>query len=70
MTRPDLPRNAAEAAFSMDADFIDARRVYMANRGQWDAVFSAGPQASFAHNAAEIDRYVEIVDAFLGEVLR
>ena len=67
---PDLPRNAAEAAFSMDADFIDARRVYMANRGQWDAVFSAGPQASFAHNAAEIDRYVEIVDAFLGEVLR
>lgn len=67
---PDLPRNAAEAAVSMDADFIDARRVYMANRGQWDAVFSAGPQASFAHNAAEIDRYVEIADAFLGEVLR
>ena len=67
---PDLPRNAAEAAVSMDADFIDARRVYMANRGQWDAVFSAGPQASFAHNAADIDRYVEIVDAFLGEVVR
>lgn len=53
----------------MDAEFIDARRVYMANRGIWDAVFSAGPQVSFAHNAAEIDRYVEITDAFLGDVI-
>lgn len=67
---PDLPRNAAESAPSMDAAFIDARRVYMANRGIWDAVFSAGPQASFAHAAADIDRYVELADAYLGEVLR
>ncbi|MBL8708470.1 MAG: aminotransferase class III-fold pyridoxal phosphate-dependent enzyme, partial [Rhodospirillaceae bacterium] len=67
---PDLPRNAAESAPSMDADLIDARRVYLANRGIWDAVFSAGPQASFAHNAADIDRYVAHVDAFLGEIVR
>jgi glutamate-1-semialdehyde 2,1-aminomutase len=67
---PDLPRNAAEAARSIDTDFIDARRVFMANRGFWDAVASAGPQASLAHEAADIDLYVSLADDFLGEVLR
>lgn len=64
---PDLPRNAAEAIRSIDAELIDARRVYMANRGHWDAVVSAGPQVSFAHDSADIERYAEIADSFLGE---
>lgn len=65
---PQLPRNGLEAGRSLDSDFIDTRRVYMANRGIWDAVVSAGPQASFAHTTADIDRYLVAADAFLGEV--
>ena len=65
---PGLPDNGDEAARSLDYEFIEARRVYMANRGIWDAVSSAGPQASFAHTAADIDRYVAIANTFLHEI--
>jgi glutamate-1-semialdehyde aminotransferase len=64
-----LPRNYQESRISMDLDMLDARRVYMANRGYWDCIVSAGPQASFAHTPAEIDGYVELMRAFLGEVV-
>jgi glutamate-1-semialdehyde 2,1-aminomutase len=64
------PRNGAEAWPSMDYDFIDTRRLYLANRGIWDSVVSAGPQASFAHTAADIDRYVAEAALFLEEVVQ
>ena len=64
-----LPRNAAEAARSIDTELIDARRVFMANRGIWEAVASAGPQVSFAHVPADIDRYAAVADDFLGEIV-
>jgi glutamate-1-semialdehyde aminotransferase len=66
--KPVLPTNAAQAAESIDVALIDARRVFMANRGIWDAVVSAGPQVSFAHDAADIAHYLESADAFLGAV--
>ncbi len=66
--RPDLPRNGREAGLSIDKDLIAARRVYMANRGVWEAIWSAGTQVSFAHSRADLDRYLEVADAFLGEV--
>jgi glutamate-1-semialdehyde 2,1-aminomutase len=65
----DLPRNAIEALPSMDRDFSAARRLYMANRGIWDAISSAGPQVSFAHDAADIDRYIAVASDFLAEVV-
>lgn len=65
---PDLPRDGAEAWRSVDAPLIDARRLYLANRGLWDAVISAGPQASLAHGPADIDRYLAAVGDFLREV--
>lgn len=40
----------------------------MANRGIWDGILSAGPQVSFAHTEADIDRYVEVAGAFLAEL--
>ena len=64
----ELPVNGAEAARSLDGEIIDLRRVYMANRGIWDAVQSAGPQASLVHEARDIDRYLEVAGAFLGEL--
>ena len=66
--QPDLPRNAAEAERSLDYELIDARRVFMMNRGIWDAIASAGPAASFAHEPADIDEYVAAADAFLAEI--
>jgi glutamate-1-semialdehyde 2,1-aminomutase len=68
--KPHLPTNAAEASESMDIEMIDTRRVFMANREVWDAVVSAGPQVSFAHDADDIARYVTLADAFLGEIVR
>jgi glutamate-1-semialdehyde 2,1-aminomutase len=66
--RPDWPRNAEEGAASIDADFIDARRVFLANRGIWEAIASAGPAASFAHGEADIDRYLAVLAEFLDAV--
>jgi glutamate-1-semialdehyde 2,1-aminomutase len=66
---PALPRSYAEAALSLDAALIDARRVFMANRGIWDAVASAGPQASFAHTDRDIAAYLETADAFITAVV-
>lgn len=66
---PDLPRNHDGALASLDADFISARRVFMANRGIWDAVASAGPQTSFAHAESDVDAYLAAADEFLAELL-
>ena len=68
--QPRLPRSAAEASHSIETEMIDARRAFMANRGVWDAVASAGPQVSFAHGAEDIAGYVTLADAFLAEILR
>ena len=65
---PDLPRNGHEAGLSIDKDLIAARRVYMANRGVWEAIWSAGTQVSFAHSRADLDRYLEVAEAFLAEI--
>jgi glutamate-1-semialdehyde 2,1-aminomutase len=67
--KPHFPTTAAEASESMDIEMIDARRVFMANRGIWDAVVSAGPQVSFAHDAEDIARYVTLADQFLSEIV-
>ena len=66
---PSLPRNGSEAVRSLDYEFIDTRRVYMANRGTWDAVSSAGPQASFVHTPQHIERYVGAAGDYLHAVL-
>jgi glutamate-1-semialdehyde 2,1-aminomutase len=65
---PTLPRDGAAARRSIDVDLIDARRVFMANRGIWEAIATAGPAASFAHEAADIDAYVAVADAFLDAI--
>jgi glutamate-1-semialdehyde 2,1-aminomutase len=62
---PHLPRNAEESVCSLDRGFVDTRRLFMANRGIWEAVWSAGPAASFAHTFEDIDRYLTVADEFL-----
>jgi glutamate-1-semialdehyde 2,1-aminomutase len=65
---PELPRTAREAHISMDPLFSDARRVFFANRGVWDAISSSGPHVSFAHDAADIEVYLDILGDFLDEM--
>jgi glutamate-1-semialdehyde 2,1-aminomutase len=67
---PELPRDAREAAQSLDVELIDTRRLYMANRGVWDAIAGAGPAASFAHTAAEVDEYLRVLGLFLAALTR
>jgi glutamate-1-semialdehyde 2,1-aminomutase len=67
--RPTLPLNAEDAALSLDIDFIDTRRVYMANRGIWEAIATAGPAASFSHTEADIDYYLSVLNNFLDEII-
>lgn len=64
-----LPRTAADARPSMDADFSSARRLYMANRGIWDAIATAGPQVSFAHSQDDIMTYRSCASGFLADVV-
>jgi len=62
------PRNGAEAYRSIDVDLIAARRLFMANRGIWEAMPTAGPQVSFVHTEAEVDQYLGLAREFLHAV--
>ncbi len=62
---PELPRTAREAHPSLDPLFADARRVYFANRGVWDAISSSGPHVGFAHEASDIELYLAVLSDFL-----
>jgi glutamate-1-semialdehyde aminotransferase len=66
---PRLPRDGAEGGRSLDFELIDTRRVFMANRGIWDAVASAGPQASIAHTEVDIARYHTAAGEFLDRIV-
>ena len=66
---PVHPTNASEYARYSDPLLHNALRVYLANRGVWDAISSAGPAASFVMNAADIDFYLARVEAFLVELV-
>jgi len=65
---PELPRTAHEAHVSLDQLFTDTRRVFFANRGVWDAISSSGPHAGFAHETADIDSYLGVLNDFLDEM--
>lgn len=65
---PEWPRTYVEAVHSLDQQFSDARRLYMANRGVWEAIASAGPQVSFAHDEPDVDRYLDVAEDFIAEV--
>jgi len=66
---PEWPRNLAEALPSLDKTFAGARSMFMANRGLWEAIASAGPQVSFAHSEPDIGRYLEVAGEFMAEAV-
>ena len=66
----EWPRTADEAFLSIDREFIDSRRTFMANRGVWDAIWSAGPCVSFAHESRHVDRYLDVLDEYFAQVVQ
>ena len=65
---PRLPSNAIEARASFDLELFNAQRLYMANRGVWEAIDSAGPACGIHATEADVDRYVGTLESFLAEI--
>lgn len=65
---PELPRTAREADISLDLLFADTRRAFFANRGVWEAIATSGPHAGFAHQPADVETYLGVLDDFLDEL--
>lgn len=65
---PRLPVDYAEAQAAADPALRDLFRVYMANRGVWEAITSAGPAVSLAARETDMDHYLSVYDACLEEL--
>jgi glutamate-1-semialdehyde 2,1-aminomutase len=65
---PTLPRNAAEASASLDVELRRLMRVYLANRGVWEAIVGAGPTCSVAANDADVDLYLGAFSELVSEL--
>jgi glutamate-1-semialdehyde 2,1-aminomutase len=67
---PALPTNALEARASFDLDLYNTQRLYMANRGIWEAIDSAGPACGAQTTSDDVDSYLGTLDGFLRELHR
>ncbi len=65
---PQLPKNAGEARASRDLELVDLIRVYLANRGVWEAIPGAGPTVSVAASGADVDRYLAVFSELIAEL--
>jgi glutamate-1-semialdehyde 2,1-aminomutase len=65
---PGLPRNAVEAYAHLDVPLRRLQRVYLANRGVWDAIVGAGPTCSVPATEADVGAYVEAFGSLVGEL--
>jgi glutamate-1-semialdehyde 2,1-aminomutase len=55
-----LPRNAIEASAAADFRLNRLHRVFLANRGVWEAIVTAGPAVSFAAGEVDMDVYLDV----------
>jgi glutamate-1-semialdehyde 2,1-aminomutase len=65
---PRPPRTGDEGFDSVVLPVCDARKVFMANRGIWDAIAGAGPAVSYAAGPDDVDAYVTVAGEFLDEL--
>ncbi len=65
---PAMPRNAAEAALTADVELTLTTRVYLANRGVWEAIVGAGPTCSVPATEEDVDRYLDAYRSLLREL--
>jgi glutamate-1-semialdehyde 2,1-aminomutase len=62
------PRNATEAREALDVPLRRLMRVYLANRGIWEAIVGAGPTCSVAAGEGDVDRYLAVFASLLTEL--
>ncbi len=65
---PQMPRDAREASATKDVELIVTARVYLANRGIWDAIVGAGPTCPVPAASEDVDMYVEAYGSLLREL--
>jgi glutamate-1-semialdehyde 2,1-aminomutase len=66
---PTMPRTATEALEGFDVPLRRLMRVYLANRGVWDAIVGAGPTCSVAATDADVDAYLAAFADLMGELV-
>jgi glutamate-1-semialdehyde 2,1-aminomutase len=65
---PTMPRTATEAMETFDVPLRRLLRVYLANRGVWDAIVGAGPTCSVAATDEDVDAYVAAFAELISEL--
>ena len=63
-----LPRTAAEAHAAHDPELYRLLRLFMANRGVWEAMEWAGPAVSVAATDGDIAAYLDVLDVLVAEL--
>jgi glutamate-1-semialdehyde 2,1-aminomutase len=63
-----LARNAAEADDDEQPELNALLRLYLANRGVWEAISTAGPAMSVDATGDDVATYLEAFRSFVGEV--
>ncbi len=68
--RPTPVRDADEARACQDDLLIRLIRIWLANRGVWEAIVGAGPVCSIPATDEGVDAYLAAFDSLLGELTR
>jgi len=68
--QPTPIRNGAEGRAAADELLTRLIRIWLANRGVWEAIVGAGPVCSIPASDEDVDAYVEAWDELLGELAR
>ena len=66
---PKVPRNNLEAQGAADVPLSNLIRVFMANRGVWEAIEGESPAVSFAATTADIALYLDVFERCLAELV-
>ena len=64
-----LPRNVLEMDENFDPLLADCQRIFMANRGIWEAITTAGPTVSIAASKSDVDFYLGVFEQFLSSLI-
>jgi len=65
---PVPPTTGADGFESVVLPIDDARKLFLANRGVWDAISAAGPAVSFAASGEDVDAYIAAAGDYLDEL--
>jgi glutamate-1-semialdehyde 2,1-aminomutase len=63
-----MPRTGAEAHAQADGELNRLMRIWLANRGVWEALPDAGPAVSVPFTSADVARYVEAYNELLAQL--